>query len=64
MLTEAVNDASHTMLAIMLLKASEPALGVVVEGVVVDVVSDGVGAAVEVGIKGGGREPRPSLKTI
>lgn len=50
-----------TMLAIMLLKASEPARGVVVWGVVV-VVSDGVDVGVEAGFKVGGREPRPSLK--
>lgn len=51
-----------TMLAIMLLKASEPARGVVVGGVVVVVVSDEVGAVVDAEFKGGGREPRPSLK--
>lgn len=50
------------MLAIMLLKASEPARGVVVGRDVV-VVSEGV-PVVEAGFKDGGRVPSPSLKSI
>ena len=48
------------MLAIMLLKASEPGRAVDVGGDVVDVVSDG-GVVFGTGFKGGGRVPRPSL---
>lgn len=50
------------MLAIMLLKASDPGRVVVGGGaVVVDVVSEAAGVVLAVGFKGGGREPRPRL---
>jgi len=50
------------MLAIMLLKASDPGRVVVGGGaVVVDVVSEEAGV-LAAGFKGGGREPRPRLK--
>jgi hypothetical protein len=51
------------MLAIMLLKASDPGRVVVGGGaVVVDVVSEAAGVVLAAGFKGGGREPRPRLQ--
>lgn len=51
------------MLAIMLLKASEPGRVVAGWGAVgVDVVSEEVGVVLGAGFKGGGIVPRPRLK--
>lgn len=53
------------MLAIMLLKASEPGWVVVgAGGDVVDVVAEEVGTVLVAGFKGGGSVPSPSLKFI